>query len=291
MKKKILIIGGSGYLGSHVADYLAASGHKIIIYDIKKSPWFNPKYKFVKGDILNTGSLSKIISKVNIIYHFAAISDIEIALNNPIKTVQVNILGTLNILDLARKNSIERFIFASSIYALSSNGGFYSCSKRSSEDYIREYNKIYGLNYTILRYGSLYGIRSTINNGVHKIIAHAITENELQYLGNKMYKRRYVHVEDVAKASVQILSKKYKNTSINLMGTKLYKVIYLLKIISKLLKINNKPIFLNRKSTGHFVSKPNKYKIDKGVNYKFRKTVDLFSGIKELISEIRNNNV
>jgi len=75
------------------------------------------------------------------------------------------------------------------------------------------------------------------------------------------------------------------------MGTKLYKVIYLLKIISKLLKINNKPIFLNRKSTGHFVSKPNKYKIDKGVNYKFRKTVDLFSGIKELISEIRNNNV
>jgi UDP-glucose 4-epimerase len=155
----------------------------------------------------------------------------------------------------------------------------------------REYYKIYGLNYTILRYGSLYGIRSTINNGVHKIIAYAIKKKKLRYMGNKMYKRRYVHVEDVAKASVEILSKKYKNISINLMGTKHYKVISLLKIISKLLKINTKPTFLNIKSTGHFVSKPNKYKIDKGLNYKFRKSVDLFSGIKELISEIRNNNV
>ena len=92
----------------------------------------------------------------------------------PLKTARVNILGTVNILELAFKNSINKVIFSSSIYAISSNGGFYRCSKRACEDFFEEYSKKYNLKFSILRYGSLYGPNSDETNGIYKILKDAV---------------------------------------------------------------------------------------------------------------------
>ena len=143
---KITVIGGSGYLGSHIADRLSSLGHEVIIYDKKKSKWIKKNQKFIKGDILNLKLLEKAIKNSKIIYHFAALSDIDEALLKPKTTVLTNILGTVNILELAKKYKIKRFFYASSIYAISTDGGFYRCIKRASEDYIEEYRKLYSLN-------------------------------------------------------------------------------------------------------------------------------------------------
>ena len=82
------------------------------------------------------------------------------ALNEPVKSVNVNILATVQALELCRKYKVKRFVYASTIYVNSIDGGFYRSSKKAAEDYVEEYNKLYGLNYTILRFGSLYGPRS-----------------------------------------------------------------------------------------------------------------------------------
>ena len=145
----VLVTGGSGFLGAHVINQLINHGYSVVNYDLKNSLHISKKCKFIKGDILNYKKLDKILksNKIKIIYHFAGLADIEMSAKMPLKTVQVNILGTVNILDLSIKNSIKKIIFSSSIYAISSNGGFYRCSKRACEDFFEEYSKKYNLKF------------------------------------------------------------------------------------------------------------------------------------------------
>ena len=138
---KCLVTGGSGFLGSHVADELTKKGHTVIIFDLKKSKWLKLNQKMIVGNMLNYRQLNNALKKVDYVLHFAGLSDLNKALNKPIETIKFNILATANLLKLSLKNNIKRIIFASSIYAISSQGGFYRCSKRAAEDYIEEYQK------------------------------------------------------------------------------------------------------------------------------------------------------
>ena len=101
------------------------------------------------------------------------------ALNKPIKTVEVNVLGVLKILETCRKYKVHQYIHASTIYVSGDYGGFYKSSKLAAESYIGEYYKKYGLNYSVLRYGTIYGPRSDKNNGLHQIVKSAIEKNKI----------------------------------------------------------------------------------------------------------------
>ena len=206
---KITITGGSGFLGSHVADELSRSGHKVIIFDKKRSKWIRADQKMLIGDIFSYHDLEKAIKDADFVFHFAALSNIDRSLKEPIKTVNINILGTVHALELCRKHNIKRFIHASTIYVNSVEGGFYRSSKKAAEDYIEEYKKNYRLNYTILRFGSLYGQRSNDTNGVRKILKSAIINDKISYDGSKKAVREYIHVLDAAKACVYTLRKKF----------------------------------------------------------------------------------
>ena len=160
MDKKVVVVGGSGFIGSHVADRLTKLGYLVTIYDCFASNWCLPNQEMVVGDVLDLEQLKKTVNGADIVYNFAAISDLNQALSSPIETVNSNILGNINVLESCILNNVKRFMFASTVYVHSREGGFYRCSKQASEAYIEEYNRIYGLNYTILRYGSLYGPRT-----------------------------------------------------------------------------------------------------------------------------------
>ena len=155
--KKAVVVGGSGFIGSHVADCLTSEGYKVTIYDKKKSQWLQKEQEMVVGEIGDRERLNDAIAGAKVVYNFAALADLNKALKNPVETINVNILGNLNVMDACFKHNIERFIYASTIYVHSKEGGFYRCSKQASEFYVEEYRRIFGLNYTILRYGSLYG--------------------------------------------------------------------------------------------------------------------------------------
>jgi len=284
---RILITGGSGFVGSQLADYLSAKGHKVTIYDLKKSKWLNSKQIFIQGSLFSK-NLIKAIKNQDVIYNFAAISDIDEATKYPMKTAKTNIIGTLNILELIKNKKIKRFVQASSIYVNSNSGSFYRCSKKASEEFIEEYSKLYGIKYSIIRYGSIFGERSDLRNGVYKLIYLGVKNNKISYYGFKESIRRYIHVQDVCKGSLKILGKKYENSHILLTGNKDIKVIDLMKIISERLKIN-KIEFRNEKISGHYVKTPFTYKSKKGKYLKLNNMMNFKKSINNLITNIFEN--
>ena len=212
--KKAVVVGGSGFVGSHVADCLSDNGYQVVIFDNVKSPWLRKDQDMVINDILNGEKLKEVIKNSEVVYNFAALADLNQTVDQPIKTAEINILGNLNVLEACRINKVKRFVYASTVYVYSREGGFYRCSKQSSEHYVEEYEKTYGLDYTILRYGSLYGPRADNTNGLFRIVDSALKTGKIKYKGDIESMREYIHVEDAAYASVSILDRAFKNQSI-----------------------------------------------------------------------------
>ena len=285
---KITVTGGSGFLGSHVADELSKRGHEVTIFDKKKSKWIRPNQKMYLGDILSVKDLENVIKGADAVFHFAALADIEEALKKPIETATTNISGTVLALELSSKYKIKRFVHASTIYVNSNEGGFYRCSKKAAEDYVEEYHKIFGVNYTVLRFGSLYGERSDNTNGLTNIINRAIVNGEISYVGSKAFVREYIHVLDAARASADILKNKYKNQHIILTGKEKIKVHDFMKILAKILKVSKKIKFHNKKYIGHYTISPFSYKPKVGKKFTFSTQINFYKGLLKLVNSIKN---
>ena len=146
----IIVFGGSGFLGSHVSDELSNSGHNVTIFDKIESPWLRDDQELIFGDILDHELVINSLKDIDIVYNFSAIADLDEALNNPIDTIKINILGNALLLDACKKANVSRYILASTIYVSSREGGFYRCSKQASESYVEEFQRTFDLDFTIL---------------------------------------------------------------------------------------------------------------------------------------------
>ena len=238
MNKEIIVFGGSGFLGSHVADTLSEQGNSVTIFDLKTSPYLRRDQKMVQGDIEDSELVFEVVKGKNIIYHFAGLSDLDAGTTEPVKTVTKNIVGTVNLLEAGTKAGIERFIFASTIYVYSGLGGFYRCSKQSGELYIEEYQNKFGLDFTILRYGSLYGPRADERNSIWRYLKQGLENGKIVYEGTGEETREFIHVRDAAKLSVDILSDEFKNQHVIISGHHPMKAKNMLEMISEILNQN-----------------------------------------------------
>ena len=155
---KILVTGGSGFIGSHVVDKLMDQGHSVVVFDLK--PPHRDDVGFVKGDLLSESDINKAMEDIEAVFHFAAFSNIDLVKDNPLDTVKFNILGTANLLEACRKKEIYRFILASSVFVFDERGHLYTATKYGAELICRSYHTLYGIPYTIIRCGSVYGPRS-----------------------------------------------------------------------------------------------------------------------------------
>ena len=289
-KKKVVVFGGSGFLGSHVADKLTDLGYKVTVFDINESPWIRKNQIFFKGDILNVSQVDRAIKDSRYVFNFAAISDLSVALNKPIKTLEVNVLGVLKILEACRKYKVHQYIHASTIYVSGDHGGFYKSSKLAAESYIEEYYKKYGLNYSILRYGTVYGPRSDENNGLHQIVISAIKKNKIVYSGNPDSIRDYINVIDVARASIKTIKKEFINKTIIITGSETKRVRDILKLVSEMMKIKGKIKIVKGdkvKLITHYRNTP--YSIDEQLIMKYDENfrIDIGQGIFNLIKELK----
>jgi len=113
---KAIVFGGSGFIGSYVADCLTRSGHEVAVFDLKPSPYLLPGQEMIIGDILDEDTVANAVQGCDYLYDFAGIADLDDATTRPIDTIHQNILGTATLLEAARKHEIERFIYASTIY-------------------------------------------------------------------------------------------------------------------------------------------------------------------------------
>lgn len=243
---KALIFGGSGFLGSHVADVLSDRGYDVVIFDLKPSPYLKEDQEMVVGDILDTQAVKEATKGADIVYNFAGIADIDEAKANPVETIKVNILGNTNIIEQASQAKAKRFVFASSIYVYGQAGSFYRTSKQACELIIESYHKTHNLPFTILRYGSLYGTRSNENNWIYHILKRAVKENKIVRHGDGEEIREYIHVKDAARYSVDILDEEYENQHVIIAGHQQMKIkdlmVMIKEIMGKKLDIEYRPI-------------------------------------------------
>ena len=200
----------------------------------------------------------------------------------------MNVLGNVMLLEACHKAKVERYIFASALYVFSRDGGFYRCSKQSAEHYIEEYQRAYGLDFTILRYGSLYGPRSDHRNGLWRIVKNALDTGTVSYEGSSESMREYIHVEDAARASIGALGDDFLNEHIVLTGQEPMRVLDLLKMLAEMLGLpQDATQFVKTEHSGHYIRTPYAYQPKLGRKYVPPVHVDLGQGLLQLIDEVQ----
>jgi len=281
----VIVFGGSGFLGSHVCDKLTEAGHEVTIFDLKESLYFRQGQKMLTGDIMDEEAVNYAVEGKDILYNFSGIANIEENIKKPLDAVKTNIIGNSILLDAACKNRVKRFVFASSAYALSNSGMIYRSCKRACEDFIDDYNKMFGLNYTILRYGSLYGPRADETNGIYKYIKQALEKRKIVCSGSPDDMREYIHVEDAAHSSVEILKTEYANQNIILTGKESFRVKDLFKLIDEMIG-GVEVTYLNSNSLFHYSITPYSFSPKMGKKLVSNLYVDMGQGILHCMDEI-----
>lgn len=291
MTDTVLILGGTGFLGWHTVKALKDAGYNIRIFDqAPPTQTLGEGIEFIAGDILDKEAVSKAAKGIKYIYHFAGIADIEESNQDPERTCAVNITGTLNVLQAAVTEKVERLVFSSSVYVYSNSGGFYRTTKQTCENLIENYNEYYNLPFTILRYGSLYGPGAGPTNGIYKLIKSALTEKEITYHGDPDATREYIHVQDAARLSVEILGEKYKNGHYILTGQERMKVVDLMRMISEMLPNKPELKFGEINLAAHYVMTPYKYAPNLGHKLTLNDRIDLGQGLLQCIGQIHQES-
>jgi UDP-glucose 4-epimerase len=286
MMKRVTVFGGSGFLGSHVCEKLSDAGYQVVIFDQVPSPWLREDQQMLIRDILNESDVARAVEGAEIVFNFAGIADIGEADERPSDTIKYNILGNAHILDACVKEGVKRYVFSSSVYVYSGSGGFYRCSKQACELYIENYHKVHNLEYTILRYGSLYGPRADERNAIFRFVKEAMEKRKISYSGKSEALREYIHVEDAAKISVEILLPEYANEHIVLTGHQPMTVGNLFKMIEEILGYPVESDFENSQDNGHYVISPYSFSPKIGKKLTPPLHVDLGQGILRMIEDL-----
>jgi UDP-glucose 4-epimerase len=287
---KVVVIGGSGFIGSHTADILSDQGFRVVVFDNKPSKWLRGDQEMVIGSILDKDDLDNVINGAKYVYHFAGISDIGESRNKAYETINLNIMGTVLVIESCLHAKVERLIYASTLYVYSTHGSFYRASKLACEKIIEIYNKEFGFNYTFLRYGSLYGPRSQDWNGLKGYVNQAIQNKKIKFSGNGKERREYIHVVDASILSVSILDDEYINSSITVTGQQILNANELLELIFEILGTKKNVEFDNSGEFEHYIMSPYEYHPQNSKKIVPRQFVDIGEGLLEIIKEINSNS-
>ena len=291
-KDKVVVIGGAGFLGSHLADSLSDAGYNVTLFDIRESLWDREDQEMVMGDVMDTQMVTEVISDAKYVYHLAGIADIDEAAAKPRETVIKNIVGSTNVIEACISAGVEKLLFASTVYVYSDKGSFYRVSKQAVELLLENYHKEFGIQYTTLRYGSLYGPRSQEWNGLKKFVAQAVRNKKITYPGTGDEHREYIHVKDAAFLSVKAIDSQYDNQSLILTGTQVMTTRQVLTMIAEIL---NEPIDLDFAPSGstfnrfHYQMTPYRYTPKPGRKLVTDCFIDLGQGILDMIDEVHQN--
>jgi len=300
----ILITSGTGYNGSHIVKQLIKINKNIIILDNLKTGYkslINKKVKFIKGDILNTKLVKKIIKekKITTIMHMAGLIDVIESECNKKKYYKNNVLGTLNLIKACKKSTVKYFIFSSSagVYGNISKAAtenmilkpinYYAYTKLKCEKIIKQYSKIYNYKYSILRYFNVcgaspsgkIGIINHKNKSLFKILAkEALKKIPIINIYGKEHPtkdgtclRDFIHVYDLASIhlkSLDILSKKKKSFLINCGYGRGYSILKIAKLFKKNINILTKIKFKNVRKNEISISFSNTNKMKKLLKWK-----------------------
>ncbi|WP_343329140.1 NAD(P)-dependent oxidoreductase [Polaribacter staleyi] len=289
--KKALVFGGFGFLGYYLVKELLSRNYLVTVADINKNDELIDLVDFIHCDISIKENVETVFknSKYNFVYNLAGFANLDRAIENPLKTFELNVIGNIHIIDECLKYKVDKFIYASSAYAVSNKGSFYGISKLASEKIIEEYHKKHDLNFVVLRYGSVYSQRDYDNNYIYNLVKEAVVNNRIDHKGDGKEIREYIHAADAAKLSVDVLeSKIYDNIHVILTGTERMQRTELFQMINEIL--NNKVEIKYHESGygNHYKFTP--YSFDPSVSKKLvaNPHIDMGQGLLECVRSIHN---
>lgn len=218
---KLVVTGGAGFIGSHLVDRLVADGHQVLAVDnlmLGKKLFINKKAEFKKIDIRDEKKLEKIFKGAEAIFHLAADPRLPLSIEDPITTHEINVTGTLNVLNAARKSGVKKIVFSSScaLYgdqplpivetAVPKPLSPYGLHKLMGEEYCRLFSLLYGLETVCLRYANVFGPRKLANGSYPMVIPIFLDQKKkgqkLTIVGDGKNTRDYIHVKDVVAANI-----------------------------------------------------------------------------------------
>ncbi|HEY6399034.1 MAG TPA: NAD-dependent epimerase/dehydratase family protein [Solirubrobacteraceae bacterium] len=223
--------GGSGFIGSHVVDKLRARGHEPVIYDLRPSPWHAPGSVETKlGSITDREALERALHSCDAVAHLAAVADVNDVHAEPEDAERVNARGTVAVLEAARRAEVKRLVYASTIWVYSdceqdevdedtllpAPSHLYTSTKLAGELYCKAYQELYGIDYTILRFGIPYGPRAREAAVIPAFVGKALRGEALTLAGDGGQSRRFVYVEDLAEGVALGLEDQAANRVYNL---------------------------------------------------------------------------
>jgi UDP-glucuronate decarboxylase len=270
---KVLITGGLGFIGSHVAEKFYKEGHQIYIIDnltTGRESNLGIKYKFMKIDVEDRRcEVFFRDNEFDIIIHLAAQTDKRASLDNPLIDTKTNIYGIVNMLEMARKFKIKKFIYISSTSVYGDNKNLpikedekpnplnpHSLNKYMGESYCEKYREIYGIETLIIRVSNSYGPRQPIKgeSGIISVImGSALSGKPVKIYGDGNQTRDFIYVEDVAEGIYRAVLEKLKGVY-NLSTNTSYNINYVLDEVKKRIKLDN-IVYMNKKSTDAEYSK------------------------------------
>jgi UDP-glucose 4-epimerase len=234
----VAVTGGSGYIGSHVIDALIDAGCTVRVLD-QRAP-HRADAEWVPCDVLDLEGLTHAVAGADLVYHLAAVADVNDVIADPTVAVEVNTLGTARVLEAARRADAGRVVLASTVWVYAATSPapgadgdqvdedspfdpatdrhLYVTSKVAAEMACRDYLTLYGRPFTVLRYGIPYGPRMRDNCVVAAFMQRAMRGETLRIDGDGSQHRFFVYVEDLARAHVRALDDVAVNRTYNLEG-------------------------------------------------------------------------
>jgi len=290
MHKKVVVFGGNGFIGSYIIEELLAKNYDVVSADLYPSKYVDDKY-FVQCDIMDNNKVNDLVQGADIVYNFAGYANLDDAIANPTRAIELNVLGNLNILEACKKHKVQRFVYASSAYAMNDKGSFYGISKLTSEKLVEEYYNKFGLEFTIVRYGSVYGERDYHNNYIYNLVKEAMHTNIINHSGNGEEIREYIHAADVAKLALQVIeSDEFVNEHIILTGVERMHRKELFEMINEILG-NKIKINLNNDGYGnHYKTTPYSFHPTRSKKLVANPYIDMGQGIVECMKDIESNS-
>ncbi|GAA0654194.1 GDP-mannose 4,6-dehydratase [Kitasatospora atroaurantiaca] len=236
---RIAVTGGCGFIGSHVVDRLLAAGHQVVVVDTAARR-AGPDAEYARVDILDLPGLTAALADSEVVFHLAAMADVDQLVATPVEAVRANVEGTASVLEAARRCGASRVVLASSVWVydavhaaadrdeaeltedapidLSRGGHLYLSGKLSAELIAHSYRETYGQHFTVLRYGVPYGPRMRDELVVARFVQAALTGKPITIAGDGRQTRNYVYVEDLAEAHVRALSPEAQDQTFALEG-------------------------------------------------------------------------
>jgi len=248
----ILVTGGSGFIGSHIVDILLEKGHQVKIYDVD-APKHNQKCDYIKADISDLNRLIQESKDYDIIYHLAAEADVNRFYKSPYYSNLITSCSTLNVLEAAKINNISRVLLASTEWVYGSPEGnedeiiteetpptnnpdhIYTSSKIVAEMFCKNYKQLYGVNYTIMRFGIPFGERARESTVTPIFLNRILNDEEITIHGDGSQTRQFIYVKELARGCVACLHKNAENQIINLEGKERISVLDIVRNLEEIL--------------------------------------------------------